>query len=109
MSAGSANNTAASGQAVDLLESHEARLLIESGRQSGRLAAEDIARIFDELDVDAAQLDEFYSTLDELQIEVVERGGRRRGRGGRRPRQTAEVSTDTLQLFLKDIGRVSRC
>jgi RNA polymerase primary sigma factor len=105
VSAGSANSTAASGQAVDLLESHEARLLIESGRQSGRLAAEDIARILDELDVDAAQLDDFYSTLEELQIEVVERTDD--ADADEAEAEAPEVSTDTLQLFLKDIGRVA--
>ena len=40
MSAGSANNTAAGGQAVDLLDSQDGRLLIENGRQSGRIAAD---------------------------------------------------------------------
>ena len=104
MSARSAISTAAPGQVVDLLESPEARLLIESGRQTGRIGADDIARVLDELDVDAGQLDEFYAALDELQIEVVERVDEVEAEEAER--ETAEVSTDTLQLFLKDIGRV---
>jgi RNA polymerase primary sigma factor len=92
---------------VDLLGSPEARLLIESGRQAGQLAADDIARVLDELEVDAAQLDEFYSALDELQIEVVERVDASDGDADEAESEAAEVSTDTLQLFLKDIGRVA--
>jgi RNA polymerase primary sigma factor len=89
-------------QAVDVLASSEARALLEAGKQAGKLLAEDIATALDELDLDAAQMDDFYSQLEELQIEVVER---------EEPEvepeeQAREVSTDTLQLFLKDIGKV---
>ena len=104
MSAGSVNNTAAGGQAVDLLDSQEGRLLIENGRQSGRIAADELVRALEELDLDAAQLIEVYSALDELQIEVVERVDDAEAEEAES--EAAEVSTDTLQLFLKDIGRV---
>ena len=40
---------------------------------AGKLLAEDVATALDELDLDAAQIDEFYTALDEPQIEVVER------------------------------------
>ncbi len=100
---GSSSTTGAAGQGFDLLGSQEARVLLENGRQNGRLGADEIARAFDELDVDAVQLDEFYSALYELQIEVVELGGEPEGEA---EPEAAEVSTDTLQLFLKDIGRV---
>ena len=104
MSAGSGSSTiAAAGQGFDLLESQEVRLLLESGRQTGRLGADEIARALDELEVNATQLDELYSALDELQIEVVERAGEAESEA---EPETSEVSTDTLQLFLKDIGRV---
>ncbi len=105
MSAGSGNNTAASGQGVDLLDSQEGRLLIENGRQSGRIVAEEIAKTLDELDLDAAQIEEIYAALDELQIEIVERADA--DDADEAESETHEVSTDTLQLFLKDIGRVS--
>ena len=106
MSAGRGNSTAASGQAVDLLESHEAQLLIASGRQAGHLAADEIARVLDELEIDPAQLDGFYSLLDELQIDVVERVDETGSEADTDDAEAADVSTDTLQLFLKDIGRV---
>ena len=88
-------------QVTDLLETDEAKQLLESGRATGKLQAEDISAALDELDLDTGQLEEFYATLEELQIEVVE--------GVEEQAQVAkvhEVSTDTLQLFLKDIGRV---
>jgi RNA polymerase primary sigma factor len=86
----------------DVLETDEARGLLESGRESGTLTAEDIALAFDELDLDTGQLDDFYAALEEQQIEVVSGAGD----------DTAEeldvvsASTDSLQLFLKDIGKV---
>jgi RNA polymerase primary sigma factor len=90
-------------QVTDLLETDEARQLLESGRATGKLQADDISAALDELDLDTSQLDEFYATLEELQIEVVE--------GVEEPEaevaKANEVSTDTLQLFLKDIGRVA--
>ncbi len=96
------SSTGAAGPAAfDVLETVEAKALLESGRQAGKLLAEDIATALDELDLDALQIDEFYSALEELQIDVVERD---------EPDveivEAKEVSTDTLQLFLKDIGKV---
>ena len=101
-------SSSATGRGFDLLESQEARLLLESGRLTGRLGADEIARALDELDVDAAQLDEFYAALEEAQIEVVERTDEPAGQAEQAEvaHEAAEISTDTLQLFLKDIGRV---
>ena len=79
----------------------EARALLESGRQSGKLLADDIASALDELDLDATQVDEFYAAIEEQQIEVVERD-----EPEPEIEEAREVSTDTLQLFLKDIGKV---
>jgi RNA polymerase primary sigma factor len=87
------------------LEIPETHALIENGRQAGSLSSEEIALALDDLGLDAAQLDDFYSTLDDLQIEVVCAAGQEdaaapTGNGER------EISTDSLQLFLKDIGKV---
>jgi len=87
--------------AIDVLATIEARTLLENGRLAGKLLAEDIASALDELDLDTAQIDEFYSALEELQIEVVERE-----EPEAEVEEAREVSTDTLQLFLKDIGKV---
>jgi RNA polymerase primary sigma factor len=93
---------------ADLLETAEAKLLLELAQQAGGLSTEEIAGAFDELDLDAAALGEFYTALDELQIEVV---GRQAAADAGEDvaaelEQAREVSTDSLQLFLKDIGRV---
>src|SRR5437867_60964 len=58
--------------AVDVTETAEARGLLESAQAAGgSLTAEEIALAFDELDLEAGQLDDFYAALDELQIDVV--------------------------------------
>ena len=85
----------------NVLETEEGRLLIESGRVAGKLRAEDIAAALDELDLDVRQLDEFYVALEELHIEVVAAVDEVEVEA-----VASEVSTDTLQLFLKDIGKV---
>jgi RNA polymerase primary sigma factor len=88
-----------------VLESDEARTLLEAGRSAGKLDAEEIALALDELDLDAGQMDEFYSALDEAQIEVVHADEDEAAE--LELEAEAEISTDTLQLFLKDVGRVS--
>jgi RNA polymerase primary sigma factor len=94
----------------DLLETEEAKTLLAAGASAGMLGADEIATALDELEVDTGVLDDFYGALDELQIDVV---GRRRVAAGADEEEieppstvTREVSTDALQLFLKDIGRV---
>jgi RNA polymerase primary sigma factor len=86
----------------DLLDTDEARGLLETGRESGTLSAEDIALAFDELDLDTGQLDEFYATLEEQQIEVVSGAEEE----AEQELEVVAASTDSLQLFLKDIGKV---
>jgi RNA polymerase primary sigma factor len=63
---------------------------------------EEIALALGELELDAAQVDDFYHALEEQQIEVVD--GREEAE--RPVEQPREVTTDSLQLFLKDIGKV---
>jgi RNA polymerase primary sigma factor len=106
VSAGGSTSSVADQPTVDVLASSEARNLLEAGKQAGKLLAEDIVSALDELDLDAGQLDEFYAALDELQIEVVERADEDAEVEAEERVEAREVSTDTLQLFLKDIGRV---
>ena len=89
----------------EVFTSDETRALLEAGRAAGRIDADELALALDELDLDAGQLDAFYTQLDEEQIEVV---AEEAVEDGSREWETdaAEISTDTLQLFLKDIGRV---
>ena len=81
------------------------RTLFEAGKGAGKLEAEEIALALDELDLDPAQLDEFYTALEEAQVDVV---GNEQSEADAEKEwaSEAEISTDTLQLFLKDIGKV---
>ncbi|HET9938036.1 MAG TPA: sigma-70 family RNA polymerase sigma factor, partial [Gaiella sp.] len=91
------------------LRSEEGQALLEAGRARGSLNADELALALDELDLDATQLDAFYDALDEEQIEVVvpaEEAAEEAERERAWESAEAEISTDTLQLFLKDIGKV---
>jgi RNA polymerase primary sigma factor len=94
---------------VEVLETEEARNLLEAAQAAGRVSAEEIALALDELDLEPAQLEDVYKALEEQQVEIVDAAGEREA-----PKEAVgpidvhirEVSTDSLQLFLKDIGKV---
>jgi RNA polymerase primary sigma factor len=88
----------------DVLATDEAQRLLESGLQTGRLDADEVALALDELELDPGQLDEFYAALDEAQIAVVH--GEEDEEAEAEVEAAAEITTDSLQLFLKDIGKV---
>jgi RNA polymerase primary sigma factor len=87
----------------DLLETDDAKALLEAGKEHGQLTADEIAVALDELDLEPTQIDDFYHALEELHIEVVAGVEEEEETPAEEPR---EVSTDALQLFLKDIGKV---
>ena len=92
---------------TDLLETDEVKVLIETAERAGSLSAEEIAVGLNDLEVDAGTVDDFYKALEEMQIDVVGREGD--ADADEEPAAVAavrEVSTDSLQLFLKDIGKV---
>ncbi len=81
--------------------------LVRQGQEAGFLTVEEISHALDELGLEPPEVEELYSTLEELQIDVLDRGG------SDEPVPVAELdvtvremSTDSLQLFLKEIGRV---
>ena len=91
-------------EVADILETDEARNLLETAQASGSVSTDEIALALDELDLDATQIDDVYRALEDLQIDVV---------GVSEPEEekeivpeAREISTDALQLFLKDIGKV---
>jgi RNA polymerase primary sigma factor len=88
----------------DVLETEEAKGLIEAARESGTVTAEEIALAVVDLELDATQLDELYAALEEQQIEIVAHAEEEEVVT---PARASEASTDSLQLFLKDIGRVN--
>ncbi|HVS84840.1 MAG TPA: sigma-70 family RNA polymerase sigma factor [Gaiellaceae bacterium] len=92
---------------ADVLETAEARTLIEAAQAAGSVSTDEIALALDELDLDATQIDDVYRALEELQVEVVGvSGGDDEKEEQRVEEEAREVSTDALQLFLKDIGKV---
>src|SRR5713101_6915008 len=89
-------------EVTDILETDEARHLIDVAQAAGgSLSADEIALGLDELDLDAGQIDEFYRALEELQIEVVVVVGVEDAPEKEIVAEPREVSTDSLQLFLK--------
>jgi RNA polymerase primary sigma factor len=86
-----------------VLEADELWELVQAGRRAGKLTAEEITLVLDELSLDTGQIDEFYGVLEELNIEVVPTEEE-----AEEPLDldAPDVSTDALQLFLKDIGKV---
>jgi RNA polymerase primary sigma factor len=87
---------------AEVLETDEAKGLLEAGREAGSLSTDEISVALAELELDASQVDDFYHALEELHIDVVD-GEEQERQAVREPR---EVTTDSLQLFLKDIGKV---
>src|SRR5918995_932376 len=85
-----------------MLATDEAKALLEAGKAAGSLTAEEIALALVELDLEAGVLDSFYDTLESLDISVVEVVEEEEVAAP----VEREVSTDSLQLFLKDIGKV---
>jgi RNA polymerase primary sigma factor len=92
----------------DVLETEEARSLLESAQAAGRISAEDIALALDELDLEPVQVEDVYRALEELQVEIVDAEATEENakEEARLDESVREVSTDALQLFLKDIGKV---
>jgi RNA polymerase primary sigma factor len=88
----------------DPLETDDTRALLEAGREVGHVDADEIALALDELDLDASQIDDFYHALEELHIEVV--SAEEEEELAAQAESPREISTDSLQLFLKDIGKV---
>jgi RNA polymerase primary sigma factor len=86
-----------------MLATDEAKTLLEAGKVAGSLTAEEIALALVELDLEPGALDSFFETLESLEISVVD--------GAAVEEEVVapverEISTDSLQLFLKDIGKV---
>jgi RNA polymerase primary sigma factor len=82
----------------------DTRALLDSGLERAHLTDEEIAGALDELDLEPAQIDDFYHALEQLQIKAVTADDEDEAPiAEEAPR---EVSTDALQLFLRDIGKV---
>src|SRR5919199_3160399 len=92
-----------SDRTTSILEIEEAKVLLEAAQAAGSVTQEEIALALDELDLDASQIDDVYHALEEMQVELVDAAAVEEEEPAEEAR---EISTDSLQLFLKDIGKV---
>jgi RNA polymerase primary sigma factor len=99
------SSAVATGAVTDVLETDEAKSLIASAQEAGSIRADEVALALGELELDAAQLDEIFGALEEANVDVVT-GEQEEDEGEAARSSQREVSTDALQLFLKDIGKV---
>src|SRR5919204_444292 len=104
---------------AELQELEEVKTLIAKGQQLGVLTFGDVASAVSEVDLDESDVEDLYGHLERQGIELVEdvdpaqtaapeEPSDKRGR--RRQKQALDLkpdmTTDSLQLFLKDIGKV---
>ena len=105
---------------MDLQELEEVKGLLLKGQQVGVLTFAEIATAVAEIDLDESDVEELHGYLEKSEIEIVEeidpaveaaqveRAPDKRGR--RKAKATIDLkpdmTTDSLQLFLKDIGKV---
>src|SRR5438552_207967 len=89
---------------ADILETDEARHLLEAATAHGSLTTDEITSALDELELDAGLIVDFYQALEEMQIDVT--GPVAEVEEKEVVVEAREISTDSLQLFLKDIGKV---
>src|SRR6195256_2550973 len=105
---------------AELQELEEIKGLVNRGQQLGVLTYSEIAGAVSELDLDEADVEELHGFLERAEIELVEeidpalaagQEDRAPDKRGRRKAKTQidlrpDMTTDSLQLFLKDIGKV---
>jgi RNA polymerase primary sigma factor len=104
---------------ADLQELDEIKGLVDRGLQLGVLTYAEVSQAVGELDLDEAEVEELHGSLERAEIELVEEldpvlaaaeSERAPEKRGRRKRKSAldltpDTTTDSLQLFLKDIGK----
>src|ERR1044072_3739587 len=106
---------------AELQELEEIKGLVARGTQLGVLTYAEVSTAVSELDLDESDVEELHGFLEKSEIELVEeidpataasnQVERAPDRRGRRRARTAldlkpDMTTDSLQLFLKDIGKV---
>src|ERR687893_130079 len=105
----------------ELQELEEVKGLLTKGQQLGVLSYGEVASALSEVEIDEGDVEELYGHFEKSGIELVddldpaqkapEREVETGKRGRRRKASTGldlkpDMTTDSLQLFLKDIGKV---
>jgi RNA polymerase primary sigma factor len=106
---------------AELQELEEVKLLMAKGQQTGVLTYTEVATALAEVELDEGDVEELHGFLEKSEIELVEDDPALANRPederavdakGRRRKAKAtidlkpDMTTDSLQLFLKDIGKV---
>jgi RNA polymerase primary sigma factor len=105
---------------AELQELEEVKTLITKGQQLGVLTFGDVASAVSEVELDESDVEDLYGHLEKSGIELVEDvdpaqkesadSERSEGKRGRKKKAALDLkpdmTTDSLQLFLKDIGKV---
>jgi RNA polymerase primary sigma factor len=107
---------------ADLQELEEVKNLITKGQQLGVLTYGDVSSAVSEVELDESDVEDLYGHLEKSGIELVEdldpaqkraeevasEGAKGRGRSRKKAALDLkpDMTTDSLQLFLKDIGKV---
>src|SRR5215210_7742433 len=107
---------------AEIQELEEVKSLITRGQQLGVLTFGDVSTAVSEVDLDESDVEDLYGHLEKSGIELVEDVDpaqrkaaeaveRDTGKRGRRAKKQTldlkpDMTTDSLQLFLKDIGKV---
>src|SRR3712207_3083827 len=106
---------------AELQELEEVKNLLARGQELGVLTFAEVAQAVAELDVDETDIEELHTFLETREIELVEeidpaaaaanaveRAPDKRGRRAKKAQidLKPDMTTDSLQLFLKDIGKV---
>ena len=106
---------------TELQELEEVKNLVAKGQTEGVIAYGEVAQALAEVDVDEGDIEELYGYLEGHGVEMVDdvdpaqasaaEAERAEPKRGKRRAKTAldlkpDMTTDSLQLFLKDIGKV---
>ena len=104
---------------AELQELEEVKVLVTKGQQNGTMTYAEVATALAEVELDEGDIEELHTFFEKSEIELVEdepalqateeRAVDRKDR--RRKKNPAldlrpDMTTDSLQLFLKDIGKV---
>ena len=99
----------------EMVELEEVRDLLARGREQGFLSIDEVAKSVEGVSLDEGAAEELYRHLDEVGVELLEEAEARdrlaaiaeaADKPPRKLNLKADSSTDALQLFLKDVGRV---
>src|SRR4051794_36479960 len=104
---------------AELQELEEVKLLVTKGQTAGVLTYSEVATALAEVDLDESDVEDLHGFLEKSEIELVEEVDpatkaneveRSDSKTRRRKKATLDLrpdmTTDSLQLFLKDIGKV---